>query len=216
MDKVSVFFQLKEYDSLCRENDSLKKQKNDLIDRLKTRQGELQEAQSQAQALKQRLRELDTNLLELDRVLSQRLSEASKEEVEEKALQVLIEQQKTEELLEEKKTFLLGFEITVAEITQESNESIQDLDRKLHHLKTRLNLLFESFPTDWQGMIERVQAKNLSLGNFTRTQEGKCALCRYKLSLEVQSEIDQQLKLKVCAGCSRIFLPYQVVSGSRA
>ena len=215
MDNVAVFFQLKEYDSLCRENDSLKKQKSDLIDRLKNRQSELSSALEQAQILKQRLRDLDRELAEFDRVLSQRLAEASKQEVEEKALEVLIEQQKTEELLEEKKTFLVGFEKTVAEITQESNEAIQDVERKLHHLATRLELLFTSFPSDWQAMLQRVQAKNLSLGNFTKTQEGKCALCRYKLSLEVQSEIDQQLKLKACAGCSRIFLPYQVVSGSR-
>lgn len=215
MDNVAVFFQLKEYDSLCRENDSLKKQKSDLIDRLKNRQSELSSALEQAQILKQRLRDLDRELAEFDRVLSQRLAEASKQEVEEKALQVLIEQQKTEELLEEKKTFLVGFEKTVAEITQESNEAIQDVERKLHHLATRRELLFASFPSDWQAMLQRVQAKNLSLGNFTKTQEGKCALCRYKLSLEVQSEIDQQLKLKACAGCSRIFLPYQVVSGSR-
>ena len=104
----------------------------------------------------------------------------------------------------------------MAEITRESNEAIQDLDRKLHHLTTRCELLFASFPIDWQSMLERVQAKNLSLGNFTKIVEQKCALCRYKLSLEVQSEIDQQLKLRACAGCSRIFLPYEVVSGSRS
>ena len=215
MDNVAVFFQLKEYDSLCRESESMKKQKSDLIDRLKNRQSELQNAQTEVTSLQQRLRDLDRELSDHDRVLNQRLTEATKQEVEEKALTVLILQQQTEELLEEKKTFLVGFDKTVREITQESNEAIQDLDRKLHHLNVRIELLFGSFPSDWQGMIERVQAKNLSLGNFTRTLEGKCALCRYKLSLEVQSEIDQQLKLKACSGCSRIFLPYQVVSGSR-
>ncbi len=216
MDFVTVFFQLKEYDSLCRENDSLKKEKSELIDRLKKRQSELHEAQMIVQDQKLRLKELDRELIELDRVLSQRLSEASKAEVEEKALQVLINQQKFEEELEEKKTFLVGFEKTVLEISQESNEAIQDLDRKLTHIKTRRELLFSSFPNDWQSLIERVQAKNLSLGNFTKNLDGKCAFCRHKLSLDVQSEIDQQLKLKSCAGCSRIFLPYQVVSGQRA
>jgi predicted nucleic acid-binding Zn-ribbon protein len=79
MHNVAVFFQLKEYDSLCRENDSLKKQKSDLIDRLKKRQSELHNAQEQAQTLKLRLRNLDRELAEFDRVLSQRLAETSKQ-----------------------------------------------------------------------------------------------------------------------------------------
>lgn len=216
MDKVAVFFQLKEYDSLCREHVSMLKQKSDLIDRLKIRHGELAQAKSELQALMERYKSIDREITEIDRTLSQRLSDQSKEENEEKALNLLIAQQEVEVAREEKKTFLVGFEKTVDEITQDSNEAIQDLERKIDHLKKRMALLFSELPDDFKNLVERIQSKNLSIGIFTKIQEGKCAICRYKLSLDAQSEIDQKLMLKACSGCSRIFLPYVVASGSRA
>jgi predicted nucleic acid-binding Zn-ribbon protein len=215
MDKVAVFFQLKEYDSLCREHVSLLKQKSDLIDRLKTRQGDLLQAKSDLQELIDRYKSIDRDIIEIDRTLSQRLSDESKAENEEKALNLLIAQQEVEVAREEKKTFLVGFEKTVEEITQESNEGIQDLERKIAHLKSRMTQLFSDLPEDFRSLVERVQAKNLSIGIFTKVQEGKCAMCRHKLSLDMQSDIDQKLILKACPGCSRLFLPYSVVSGSR-
>lgn len=215
MDKVAGFFQLKEYDSLCREHVSLLKQKSDLIDRLKTRHGELAQAKSELLELIDRYKSIDREIIDIDRTLSQRLSDESKAENEERALNLLITQQAVEEAREDKKTFLVGFEKTVEEITQESNESIQDLERKIIHLNSRIKQLFSDLPEDWKSPVERVQAKNLSIGIFTKVQEGKCALCRHKLSLDMQSDIDQKLILKACPGCSRLFLPYSVVSGSR-
>ena len=215
MDTVEAFFQLKEYDSLCREQQSLTKEKSNLVDRIKLRQGELFEAQNELQKLIERYKEIDREIIQIDRNLSQRLSEEARAENEEKALTLLISQQEIEIAREEKKTFLVGFQKTVDEITQESNEGIQDLERKLTHLNSRIAQLFSDFAEDWRHQVEKVQSKNLSIGIFTKNQDGKCAMCRHKLSLENQSDIDQKLILKACSGCSRLFLPYRVVSGSR-
>ena len=94
------------------------------------------------------------------------------------------------------------------EIESEVAEEKGKLEKELHSISLRVDLLKEELPSDFRQVLERVSARKLAHGPFTRIEGGSCYFCRYKISRLDESEVDMQKQLKICPQCSRIFLPY--------
>lgn len=104
--------------------------------------------------------------------------------------------------------FLSGLEKTFQEISAEVQVEKETENKAIANLDLRLDLLKEELPSEYKSLLDKTIAKKLAHGPFTRTDQGSCFFCRFKISRTDESEIDMQKALKVCPQCSRIFIPY--------
>ncbi len=220
------FFTLKEIDSLNRMKVNFLKSKSDQEDRVSKLKLRLEESLLQTAKLKQELISTTNELANVEKLLKtaseqkQRLMDIGGDEkkilnfsqdvmkYEEQGLEFLSRLDELETELTDQKTFRTGLEKTIAEIETETNPEIEKITQEVKNIDMRLGLLEEELPSDFKSIYQRVVAKKLALSPFTRTDQGSCYVCRYKISKVDESEIDTQRSLKTCPQCSRIFLPY--------
>lgn len=129
-------------------------------------------------------------------------------EFEDKGFELLEKIEEAENLILEGKTFRNGLSKTIEEISAEVSPVVEKSQNEIKNLELRISLLKEDLPENFRNLLNKISAKNLPLGPFTRVEQGSCFICRYKISRIDESEIDMQKSLKTCPQCSRIFLPY--------
>jgi predicted nucleic acid-binding Zn-ribbon protein len=130
------------------------------------------------------------------------------EKLENNGLDILTEIESKQNEIHDLKKFLEGLLKTMAEIEGEVNQEKETLEKEVFQYDERLKFLEEELPDNFQSLYQRVLKKNLALGPFTRTDQGSCFFCRYKISKQDEIEIDMHKDLKQCHQCGRIFLPY--------
>lgn len=220
------FLILKEIDSLSRMRVNFLKSKSDQEDRLSKLKSRLEESLMQTATLKQELISTTNELADVEKLLKtateqkQRLIDIGGDEkkienfsqdvmkYEEKGLEFLSRLDELEGEIEDQKTFRSGLEKTVQEIESEALPEIEKINQELKNIDMRVELLEGELPQDFKNIYQRVVAKKLALSPFTRTDQGNCFVCRFKISKLDESEIDTQRILKTCPQCGRIFLPY--------
>lgn len=130
------------------------------------------------------------------------------ENFEEEGLNLLGLIEEKDLLIKEGKTFREGLCRTIDEIQNEVSPVVENAQKEIGNLETRIELLKNELPSQFQSILAKITAKNLVHGPFTRIEQGSCFICRFKISRIDESEIDMQKGLKTCPQCSRIFLPY--------
>lgn len=223
---VDQFLKLKELDSLTKMRRHCLDQKKDQEDRVSKLQERFQDESLQTTKLKQSLVSSQTELAALEQKIKQ--ASLQKQRLmdiggsEEKILAFSEEINKLEEgglllleridhlikELEDNRTFLSGLEKTLSEIHLESQEEIKRLQQELQNTNLRIQSLLEDLPLDFRSTYDKVAARNLAHGPFTRVDQGSCFFCRYQISRVDESQVDKQKELKCCRQCERIFLPY--------
>ena len=223
---VKPFLNLKEIDSLTKMKHNFEKSKREQEERISKLKERQEITHVQSSKLKQELVSIHQELGEIEAKIKQateqrqRLLDMGGDEIkiqtysvqisqeEEKGLELLSKIEAIEADLEENKTFLKGIENTIKEIQEESRTEIDQIENELKNLTLRIETLMEEFPSDFKTILQKVSAKNLVHGPFTRIENGSCYFCRYKISRLEESQIDMEKGLKTCPQCSRIFLPY--------
>lgn len=220
------FFKLKELDSLNKMKLSFLKLKCEQEDRLSKLLERKNEALLQTTKLKQELISTTNELADVEKMLKnaseqkQRLIDiggddkkilnfsADIEKFEEKGLEFLSRLEEIENEIADQKQFQNGVENTIKEIQLEVIPEVEKCDQEIKNISLRVELLTEELPADFKNLYQKVSAKKLAHGPFTRTDQGSCFFCRFKISKVDESEIDSQRSLKTCPQCGRIFLPY--------
>ncbi len=223
---VDWFLKLKEIDSLTKMRINYLKSKSEQEDRVSKLNERRQETLMQTAKLKQDGFALNHELAEVEKKLKtaseqkQRLMDMGGDEkkihqylldinqAEEQGLELLSQLEEIETQTQDHKTFLAGLEKTIKEIEQDVLPEVDKLNNEVINIDLRLKLLLEELPSDFRSTLQKISAKNLAHGPFTRIDQGSCYFCRYKISRLDESEIDMQKNLKTCPQCSRIFLPY--------
>lgn len=223
---IENFTKLKEIDSLTKFKNSQVKIKQEEEKRLSKLCERKADAENNISALKQEIISKNSELADLEKKLKnaseqkQRLMDIGGDEkkiqefarqiteLEEKGFTLLEQQEKVEQDLVDAKTFLSGLDKTIAEIKKEIDEATGGIDQEIRNADLRINLLMDELPQDFKTLLQKVSAKNLAHGPFTRVEQGSCYFCRFKISRLDESEIDMQKGLKTCPQCGRIFLPY--------
>lgn len=221
-----MFSKLKELDSLSKmriKHLAAKSEQDNRLSKLQERQNEalliIENLKQENQTHKDALFEVEKKIKTLQQQ-KERLMEIAEpeeriavfnsqiDEREEKGLVLIEAIEKNEAEINDQKQFLSGLAKTIEEISREAQEISTTEQKAVENLDLRISLLEEELSPDFRLLYQKVRAKNLSNGPFTRIEAGSCYLCRYKLSRLEESEIDTQQKLKQCSQCSRIFLPY--------
>lgn len=223
---VEWFFKLKEFDSLSKERINHLKAMKDQEDRLSALNVRRQDALTELESLKQDLMTSQQNLFETEKKLKNaetqasllgerggdelKIAEYKKEALkfEEDAFEWLAKIDEVNQEMLDKKSFLNGIEKTMHEIAGEVKAESDALSLAINNLDLRLKLIQEELPTDFRQTLQKIIAKKLAIGPFTRIENGSCYFCRYKISRMEESEIDMLKQLKLCPQCNRIFLPY--------
>jgi len=107
------------------------------------------------------------------------------------------------------KEFLAGSLETLKEIEKEVESETKDLNDEVKKVKNRILLLLEEVPPNFKSLYERVMTKNIKTSVFTRIKNGSCEFCRFQVSSNDKINIEDNLQLKTCSSCSRIFIPEQ-------
>ena len=223
---VEGFSTLKEIDSLTKMRIHQLKAKGEQEARLVKLNEKRQTTISQTDALKEKLVQNHQKLADIEKKIKvsseqkERLIERGSEEqkitaysleidqLEEQGFALLQEAESIETERGELKTFIKGLDQTIHEIQTEVDEEVSRLNKEIENLELRLKLLQEQLPGDFKSVYQKISAKNLAHGPFTRIDQGSCFFCRFKISRIEESEIDIHKNLKTCPQCSRIFLPY--------
>lgn len=220
---LNWFFKLKEIDSVSKMKINHLKAIAEQDDRLSKLNTRLEETNLQTVKIKQEMFTLQQNMYEIEQNLKlyqkQRQNlmgigesgekyNAQIDEAESQGLMVLEAIEKHDQELKDLRQFEAGVTKTIAEITKEALEIKTKEKEEIKNLDMRLCLLEEELPSNFRELLRNVTAKNLAHGAFTRTDNGSCYFCRYKISRLDESEIDVQHQLKQCPQCERIFLPY--------
>lgn len=223
---VEWFLKLKEIDSLTKMKLNLLKAKSEQEERITKLDQRRQENLSLTTTLRQELISANQHLAELEsriKVASEqkqrmldiggdekKIAEYSTEiaSMEEKGFDFLNQIEILENQLADNKTFLVGLEKTMAEISQETTTEIKSIVKEIVTLEYRISSLIEEIPAEFKALLIKVMAKKPAHGPFTRVENGSCYFCRYQVSRIDESEIDMQKSLKTCKQCGRIFLPY--------
>lgn len=223
---IEWFFKLKEIDSLSKMRLSAITAKSDQENRLTHLNQTKNERENESEKAKQELIALRNRIAEVDQSVKQASEQRQRlidiggdetkiakfaqdiENAEDQGLQLLEQEEKLEQSISDHKTFLEGITKTIQEIESEVSEDIKKHEADIAQYETRIKLLTDELPSDFQHTLTKVTAKNLAHGPFTRINNGSCYFCRYKISRIDESEIDMQQKLKTCPQCTRIFLPY--------
>lgn len=223
---VELFFKLKEIDSLTKMRNNHLRAKSEQQNRLSKLNDRRQESVLQTAKLKQDMSSINNDLLEIESKIKtaseqkQRLMDIGADEkkissfvkdlddFEEKGLNLLGQIEEIERDLNDSKKFIDGIDKTIQEIGGEVKSEVVKIDAEMANIELRIDLLMDELPSDYKALLQKVSAKNLAHGPFTRVEQGSCYFCRYKISRMEESEIDMQKNLKTCSQCSRIFLPF--------
>lgn len=223
---VEEFFKLKEIDSLSKMRINHLKTINDELNRITLLQKRFKDSELESERLTHEKFAMQDSLAEYEKKLKnaveqrQRIIDIGGDEnkvaqftlqiskFEDKGFELLEKIDELDTLISEGKTFRTGLAKTIDEITAEITPDVEKSQLEIKNIELRISLLKEDLPENFRTTLEKIVAKNLALGPFTRVEQGSCFICRFKISRIDESEIDMQKGLKTCPQCSRIFLPY--------
>ena len=134
-------------------------------------------------------------------------SEQKLDALEEEGLLVLEKIEELEKEIDEASDFLQGSLESLSEIKIEVTNACKAYQEEIDQLSSRVELLKVELPPLFQSKLELTLSKNIPISNFTRIKDESCEFCRYGLSKMDTKSIEDQLNLKICQSCSRIFLP---------
>jgi len=188
----------------------------ELEDKLKANKSELTQTENQINTLSQKIEKDSTNLESLvDETsinsLHKQINEMKEklDSNEELGLELLDSIEETEKEIIECKDFLKGSLETLTEIKSEVEQTIAHNQKEIDSLIKRESLLKEELPIKFKSKIELILKKNIQISSFTRIKSESCEFCRFNLSKMDIISIEDNLNIKSCQGCSRIFLPIQ-------
>lgn len=213
MPEIEEYLRLREMDAMLIQLRKATARMEDELNRLKRRENAKLDKEAELKVLVQETRAVEHQIAEMDRRLTQRLDPATIGQLEEEGLALLIRQQELELQQEDVRTFLGGYEKTLAELRSEIDKELVEARMQRDQAIARAEAIKNELPTEWREKYEKVAAKNLAHGPFTRITNTRCFICQYAVSRLVESEVDVQLLLKSCSGCGRLFLPYKAVAG---
>lgn len=223
---TEIFMKLKEYDSLRKMKLQHQKNIQDQNERLKILNTKKEFTLNAIEDSKKKNSILDQEYFDLEKKMNtcelqvKRIQDiggdtekilsfkTEAEKIENILLEHLSQIEEIKKTIKEDKFFLQGLEKTIQEISLEVEDELKKEHGSIDQLNLRLSLIEDCLPEDFRQTLLLTMKKNLSIGPFTRVENGSCFFCRYKISRLDESEIDMQQKLKICVQCSRIFLPY--------
>lgn len=127
---------------------------------------------------------------------------------EEALLHSLELQEQLEAQLAQAEEFLAGFEKGRAEIEQDVQSENAPRKQNIESHQKRLLNLFDQIPLEVATKMKALLAKNLPKGPVTRlNSQNYCELCGTLMASPKVKEVEQDLKLISCSGCSRIIIP---------
>jgi len=185
----------------------------DELNRLRKREATRSETLTILDALKAESRVLEDRLATIDRQLNQRLDPEAQARVEDEGLSLLTRQQEIERAGDEARAFLAGYEKTLIELRSEIDANLAQARLQREQALARVASLREELPSEWRDKFDKVLAKKLAHGPFSRLLNTRCQFCQHAVSKVFESEVDVDLQLKACPSCGRLLLPHKVVAG---
>jgi len=79
--------------------------------------------------------------------------------------------------------------------------------KQIDSLEKRIESNKEQLPENFIRAHEQVKSKKLSMGSFTSIAQGKCNVCKMSVDKTKEKEVEENLALKTCSSCGRIFIP---------
>lgn len=137
--------------------------------------------------------------------------EAELEQAETYGFEILEKIDELSGLISEKETFLAGIGETIAEIKAEVDEVAAKNQVQIDSKQKRVDSALEQLPKNFQSAYQSVKSKNLSISSFTKIVAGKCAVCKMSVDRTKESQVEDQLAIKSCSSCGRIFIPNQAL-----
>lgn len=113
--------------------------------------------------------------------------------------------------IQDKNTFLEGIKETISEIQSEVDIEAGERSRQIDSLQTRITASLEELPESFVLTYNKVKAKNLSVSMFTKIQAKSCSVCKAGVDRSKEVQVEEQLLLKLCSSCGRIFIPNQAL-----
>lgn len=133
------------------------------------------------------------------------------DEIEMQGLELLEEMEAVEEQIKDKKTFTQGIEETISEIKAEVDAENSDRNKEINTLKTRIDASLKELPESFRTAYQKVKAQKLAISMFTKIESRSCSVCKAGVDRSKEAQVEEQLLLKTCSSCGRIFIPNQAL-----
>lgn len=220
------FSKLKEYDSLSKREQQLLREISDENARTQKIKSLIEKHLEHRHEIKNNIAQLNTSILDCesqlktlgeqkDRLMNQGATEEKLKDYQDKidhfeneAFEFLEKIDQLENELTETLQFETGARKTLSEIEAEVSIVVTSKETEAKNLHSHLEDILNNLPPSLSSSLNKLIAKNLTHGPFTKISDGGCMLCRFKISKTDEAEIDVHKLLKFCPQCSRIFLPY--------
>jgi predicted nucleic acid-binding Zn-ribbon protein len=213
MPGIDEFLRLRELGSMLSQASAASEAHEDELNRLRKREATRAETLTILDAFKFEHRTLASRLNDIEHQLSQRLVAETQARLEDEGLALLMRQQEIDRAADEARTFLGGYDKTLTELRVEIDANLAQARLRRDEALARAAALREDLPADWREKFDRVLAKKLAHGPFSRLTNTRCHFCQHAVSKVFESEVDVLLQLKACPGCGRLLLPHKVVAG---
>jgi len=127
--------------------------------------------------------------------------------LEEKGIEELDKLEVIEERISAADEFLAGSLESLKDIEAEVETTNSEHQISLNKLTKRIDLLIEELPTEFSYRYTKTLDSNIKGSIFARIKNDACEYCRSGLSKVEIQKVEDQLSLKNCASCGRIFIP---------
>ncbi|MBC77121.1 MAG: hypothetical protein CME64_14005 [Halobacteriovoraceae bacterium] len=133
------------------------------------------------------------------------------DEIEMRGLELLEEMESIEEKIGDRKTFAKGIEETIAEIKAEVDAENSDRNKEIETLNGRIDSSLGELPEPFRTTYQKVKAQNLAISMFAKIESRSCSVCKSGVDRAREAQVEEQLLLKTCSSCGRIFIPNQAL-----
>lgn len=220
------FSKLKEYDSLSKRQQQLLREINEENARSEKIHSLISDHLARRNEIKKEIVHYNNLILELEsqvkllaeqkeRLINQGTTEdkiaqyqIKINEFEAQAFSYLETMETLELELQETVNFESGARKTLSDIEAEVELSVRSKENEANNLRSHLEDILNELSPSLRTSLDKLFAKKLAHGPFTKIAQGACMMCRFKISKTDEAEIDVQKLLKYCPQCTRIFLPY--------
>ncbi len=127
--------------------------------------------------------------------------------LENEGLELLEKSEALENEIKEKETFLAGISETIQEIKDEVDRVSGINQKQIDSLARRIEMSAKQLPENFVRAYEQVKSKGLSIGAFTSIDSGRCEVCKMNVDKRREKEVEEDLSVKTCSSCGRIFIP---------
>ena len=131
--------------------------------------------------------------------------------LESEGFELLEKIEELEQQIKDKETFEQGITETIDEIKEEVDQVTGENQVKIETLKTRIESLLGQLPENFVNTYQKLKLKKLSVSLFTKVQAGRCFVCKMGIDKTREAQVEEQLLLKTCSSCGRIFIPNQAL-----